>query len=116
MSFATEPLQIISRVLPGCVTMIVRGEIDLDTAPQFSHALADRLSNGPSTTLRLDLSGVSFMDSTGLHAMVMGQRLARLLGGDLVLAGTSRQVDRLLAVTGVKFPTDARPASSTATG
>jgi anti-anti-sigma factor len=115
MSFATEPLKIISRVLPGCVTMIVRGECDLDTAPQFGHAIADQLSNGPSTTLCLDLSGVSFMDSSGLQAMLVGQRMARLLGGELVLTGTSRQVDRLLSVTGVKFATDVRPTASSAT-
>jgi anti-anti-sigma factor len=113
MSFATEPLQIVSRVLPGSVTMIVRGEIDVATAPQFSQALTDRLSSGPSATLCLDLSGVSFMDSAGLHAMVMGQRLAQQFDGDLVVTGTSPQVSRLLAIMGVEFPADACPAVST---
>jgi len=105
MSFAPAPLQIISRITPDYIVMIVRGEVDLATAPQLQHELADLLSHGPSSTLHLDLAGVSFMDSSGLQALLVGQRTAQLLGGDLILSGTSRQVERLLAVTGVPFAT-----------
>jgi anti-anti-sigma factor len=105
MSFAPAPLQIISHITPDYIVMIVRGEVDLATAPQFQHELTDFLSHGPSTTLHLDLAGVSFMDSSGLHALLVGQRTAQLLGGDLILSRTSHQVERLLAITGVPFAT-----------
>ena len=87
--------------------MVVRGEVDLATAPKLQQALADRLSHGPPSILRLDLSGVSFMDSTGLHALLVAQRAARLLGGDLVLVAISPQVTRLLEITGIAFTAEA---------
>ena len=46
----------------------------------------------------LDLSAVSFMDCAGVQALLVGRRTARLLGGDLILCRTSRQVDRLLSL------------------
>jgi anti-sigma B factor antagonist len=103
MPFASQPLQITSRITPGRITMTVRGEVDLDTAPQLGQEMSDRLSHGADPRLYLDLSGVSFMDSAGLLALLTGQRAARLLGGELVLTGTSSQVARLLSVTGAEF-------------
>ena len=101
MSFLPEPLQIISRIAPERVTMTVRGEIDMATAQQFRHEMTDFLS--PSAILHLDLSGVTFMDSTGVQAMLVVQRTARLLGGDLVLTRTSPQVARLVDLMGLRF-------------
>jgi anti-anti-sigma factor len=89
MSFLVEPLQIISRIAPERVTMTVRGEIDMATAQQFRHEMTDFLSH--SAMLQLDLSGVTFMDSTGVQAMLVVHRTARLLGGDLVITRTSPQ-------------------------
>jgi anti-anti-sigma factor len=116
MSFTDKPLKIISRITPHHITMIVRGEVDLATAPQLSHEIADRLSHCPDVTLHLDLSGVPFFDSSGLHVLLAGQRTARLLGGELILTGTSPQVDLLLEVTGAQFPSAPAPARAAATG
>jgi len=104
MSFAPAPLQIIDRVTPEHLVLIVRGEVDLVTASQFQHALTDRLSHA-SPNLHVNLADVSFMDSSGLHALLVGQRTARLLGGDLILVRTSTRVERLLALSGVPFTT-----------
>ncbi len=114
MSFAPEPLQILTEVTVASSTMIVRGEVDYATAPQLRHALTDRLSHGPSTTLHLNLAGVSFMDSAGLQALLVGQRTARILGGDLVLTGTSPQVARLLYITGIAFTVEIRAGTAAA--
>ncbi len=104
MSFSALPLQILTRITAGHMTMIVRGELDLETAPQLLHALTDRLAHGPATALQLDLSGVPFMDSAGLHALLVAQRTAALIDGELVLTAASPQVARLLEVVGVSFP------------
>jgi anti-anti-sigma regulatory factor len=40
------------------------------------------------------------MDSSGLHALIAGQRRSALLGNPLVIARVSPAVDRLLQVTG----------------
>jgi anti-anti-sigma factor len=78
-------------------TLLVQpqGEVDLLTAPQLSAALL-----GCSETHRrlvCDLSEVTFMDSTGLRALIEARRRdpERFL-----LGGTSPQVERLLELTG----------------
>jgi anti-anti-sigma factor len=112
MSFAPEPLQIISRITPERITMTVRGEIDLATAAQFRDAMTDHLAHGPANVMHLDLSGVSFMDSTGVQAILVVHRTARLLGGELVLARTSPQVARVLDLMGLRFESAVTPESS----
>jgi anti-anti-sigma factor len=56
--------------------LLVRGELDIATAPRLAAAMPDE--QAPSVLL--DLSGVSFMDSTGLRAVLalhdeLGERL-----------------------------------------
>ena len=104
MSFAVQPLKILSDITPTYTTVHVRGEIDMATAPQFRRELEHHLSHGPSD-LRIDLSGVGFMDSAGLHALLVAVRTAHLVGACIALTGTSPQVDRLLQVVGVQVPT-----------
>jgi len=110
MSFAVTPLKILADVTSTRTTIHVRGEIDLATAPQFRRELEHWLSHGPSEVW-VDLSGVSFMDSAGVHALLIALRTAHLIGSRIALTNTSPQVDRLLAVTGVVLLA-ARPLTS----
>ena len=102
MSFASRPLQIISLISPERVTMTVRGEIDMATAPDFRDAMTSHLGHRSAGSLHLDLSGVGFMDSAGVHAMLAVQRTARLRSADLILARSSPQVNRLLDLMGLE--------------
>jgi anti-anti-sigma factor len=111
MSFAAHPLKIIGRITSEYTTMQVVGEVDIATAPEFRRELARLLSHRPPE-LRVDLSGVSFMDSSGLHALLDASRTAQRQGGKFVLVGTSPQVDRLMSIAGVSWPA----AGSAATG
>lgn len=85
--------------LPDASGFSLRGVLDLSTA-----ALAhDRLVNvwRPGATVVLDLSGLEFMDSTGLNLMCRG---LVMLGerGSLVLRRPQGIVRRVLAVSGVE--------------
>ena len=53
----------------GAATVAVRGEIDFGTVGVFSARLADVVGRIPEQ-LVIDLTGVSFLDSSGLHAFV----------------------------------------------
>jgi anti-anti-sigma factor len=78
----------------------VRGEVDLETATAMGdHALAALRDVSPH--LVLDLTQVTFMDSTGLKVLLSIQRRADLAGGSLVLAGPTRPVRKILALTGL---------------
>jgi anti-sigma B factor antagonist len=83
----------------SCAVVRVDGEIDLDNASDLSEAaLAAMQEIGPSVVL--DLSGVTFMDSTGLKVLLAVHKRAELAGGRLVLAGPTRSVNRVVTITG----------------
>ena len=78
----------------------VSGEVDLDTASQLGdHALEAVRDVAPHVVL--DLTGVSFMDSTGLKVLLSIQRRAELAGGSFTVVGPSRSVRKILALTGL---------------
>ena len=81
----------------------VRGEIDVYTAPVLREELTS-LVDAQHTNLVVDLTQVSFMDSTGLGVLVGGLKKVRTLGGDLSLVidqETILKVFRITALTQV---------------
>jgi anti-anti-sigma factor len=97
MTLGAHPLLISTESLQSGRTLIVRGEVDLATATQLRDAVLRHLSAARS--LSLDLSGVTFMDSSGLQVLIASQRRAALLGNSLVIAQVSPAVERLLQVS-----------------
>jgi anti-anti-sigma factor len=87
--------------------LLVSGELDLAAVNDFLDRARSAL--GPAKPLELDLSGVTFIDSTGLGALVRLREEARAGGSDVVLAQVPRQVARILDITGLSeiFPDDA---------
>ncbi|WP_435748128.1 STAS domain-containing protein [Nocardioides sp. SYSU DS0663] len=77
-----------------------RGEIDLATVGAFRTALQDLMVEG-AVQVAVDLSGVSFIDSSALGALVAAHRRARGLGGSLAIAGPQPPVARILELTGL---------------
>jgi anti-sigma B factor antagonist len=73
------------------------GELDAFTVSQFRQALAEMAS---SHRLIIDMSGVPFVDSAGLGALIGGIRRARELGGDVAVACNRPTLTRLLRTTG----------------
>lgn len=76
------------------------GEIDVYTAPFVREKLDEQIHAG-RTDLIVDLSGVTFLDSTGLGVLVGRLKLARTRGGALRLVGTADRVLRVFAITGL---------------
>jgi anti-sigma B factor antagonist len=73
------------------------GELDAFTVGQFREVLTEL---GGSQRLVIDLSGVPFLDSAGLGALIGGVRRAREAGGDVAVYGARPAVARLLHTTG----------------
>jgi anti-sigma B factor antagonist len=76
----------------------VAGEIDAHSAPQLSDELASR---SQTDDLRVDLSEVSFMDSSGLRVLIDAHRKAESAGGRLVVTSPSSAVSRLIEISGL---------------
>lgn len=77
----------------------LRGELDVATVPEFGDALREAMDSG-CTALVIDLSELTFLDSTGLMVLLNGLRRVRRKDGRLVLACTNPSVLRLFDVTG----------------
>jgi anti-sigma B factor antagonist len=72
------------------------GEIDAHSAPNLAAALD---AAGP--TVRLDLSGVEFVDSSGLRVLIDAHQKLQAAGGSLTIVSPSDAVHRLLQISGV---------------
>jgi anti-sigma B factor antagonist len=74
------------------------GELDLAAAPSLRAALGRALESG-ATSVCVDLSAVTFLDSTGLDVFVDASRQARGLGISFVLTGAAANVRRVFDIT-----------------
>lgn len=77
----------------GAILRLV-GEIDLSSVHVLDEQFALAASSG-STQLVIDATNVTFMDSTGLHALIAGKRLIHEKGSQIALV-PSRQVRRVM--------------------
>lgn len=77
------------------------GELDIATAPRLEAAIEEATGAGV-TALVLDLRGLTFMDSTGLRALVQTHQRSQSDGFELSIWRGPRQIDRLFAVSGLE--------------
>lgn len=85
--------------LPGNVTVIeITERLDLHSATEAKQKFAKVVSDG-HCRLVVDLSRVTFLDSSGLGILVAGLKAARLAGGDLRIARPPEQVRLVLELT-----------------
>ncbi len=80
--------------------LIVSGEVDIYTAPQFKEQMLELLDSGV-TDLVVDLTEVTFIDSTALGVLIGGVRRVNSAGGAMALVAVSRPVRRVLSITGL---------------
>ena len=83
--------------LDGKVVFDLRGELDLGAEAAFRRELEPAAS---APTVVLDLSRLTFMDSTGLQAILAADKLCEKRGHDLRLTGVKGAVRRLFDLTG----------------
>ena len=83
-------------------TIVARGEIDLASSPEFRVAIHDLLDAGVRDVV-VDLTAVSFIDSSGLGVLVGALKRVNELGGDagLVLVGLDGPARRVFEITGL---------------
>jgi anti-sigma B factor antagonist len=76
------------------------GEVDLYTAPDFKSELI-RVIEGGATTVVIDFTDTSFIDSTALGVLVSGLKRIRPRGGQLPLVITDRNIKKVFDITGL---------------
>ncbi|UII56221.1 anti-sigma factor antagonist [Cytobacillus spongiae] len=86
--------------LDACVKVSVRGEIDAYTAPQLRETLFPLAQKG-DVHIIVDLSDVTYMDSTGLGVFVGAFKQVRASNGSFRMIGLSERLKRLFEITGL---------------
>ncbi|MGQ4385606.1 STAS domain-containing protein [Streptomyces sp. SAS_270] len=101
MSTEKAPLAIDVTVPREDVVLVgVKGFLDVDTATELHHHLANQMVHGRRHLL-LDLSEVPFMDSSGINIILKAYQEARRVGGSVRLISPAPAVQRILDLTGV---------------
>jgi anti-sigma B factor antagonist len=86
--------------LDGNALIVVVGELDMATAPDLASALEAFVEGGPPE-LVFDLSGLSFMDSSGLAVFTKTQRRLREQGRTLSITAPQPNVLKVFEIAGL---------------
>lgn len=90
-----------TRVCDGYLMALVSGEIDLSVADELRSRLDNQLEASGLKKLVLDLSNVSFIDSSGLGVILGRYKKLQNIGGKIVIIGASPTVKRILELSGI---------------
>jgi anti-anti-sigma factor len=86
----------VTRSSPGHTTLTVAGDVDMGTADELRAAGLRGLVANPTDLLRIDLSGITFLDSSALNALIAIHNA----GADqVVLVAPSKPALRILQLT-----------------
>jgi anti-anti-sigma factor len=97
-----RPLHIdTSRPSPTIARLAVVGEVDLATAPLLRDRLFSVLHDQTPGIVDVDLAGVSFLDCSGIGALVAGRNMAVQTGRQMRVTGPQPATRRLLELTGL---------------
>ena len=96
-----EGLEIeVSRPSEDVVLVVLDGEMDLISSGAFGHRMAE-LEAGAPTHVVLDLAGVTFIDSSGINALVQAARAIEGRGGTAALAAPGSAARRVFEIARV---------------
>ncbi len=83
-----------------CAVLQMAGEMDVYTSPKLRKQVAD-LAEGGVIHVIADLRGIDFLDSTGLGALVGGQKRLRIREGSLMIVTDGGRILKLFQITGL---------------
>lgn len=79
----------------------LRGELDHHSAEYLRNALDAAIADPSVQEMELDLTGVGFMDSSGLGVVLGRYRALTARGGRLLVTGVSTPIDRIFRMSGL---------------
>jgi anti-sigma B factor antagonist len=85
---------------PNQCEIILRGEVDVYTAPRLKEKLIEMIESG-CINIVVDLEAVSFIDSSGLGVLVSALRRAREREGAVRIVCTRENILKIFRITGL---------------
>lgn len=98
MSDNQHQLDVSARREPDATIVTLGGEVDLRTSPQLRNTFLELLDTKPPRII-IDLSGVSYVDSSGVGTIVELKRRAMRSGSDVILVGLQTRVRSVFEIT-----------------
>lgn len=96
------PLSLATERQDATLRVRVSGELDLMSEAELTAYLLRAVADPSATSVVVDVSGVEFIDSCGLRALLTGREAADRADRELLLATTAGPVTRLLDIAGVR--------------
>ena len=84
-----------------CLTLRLLGELDHAAAQEVMPGIEDAVEEYLPRRCVLDLSGLSFMDSSGIALILRSQQRMQLMEGSVVLRNVPEQARRVLDAAGI---------------
>lgn len=84
---------------PATVRVTAAGEIDMSTTGRLGQAITTAIRTANVTTVHVDLAAVTFLDATGITALIRGRNLATRHGGAYHVMNAHGSVRRVLDIT-----------------
>ena len=101
LHFEVKYMQITGSCRDGVLTLRFSGELDHHAAHSAIRAIQERIDAFLPARCVLDLSGLTFMDSSGIALLLRADRLLRELEGSLTVTGLPEQPGRVLRASGM---------------
>lgn len=79
----------------------VVGELDHHSAAEIKEQTDNKIISGGISTLIFDFSNLTFMDSSGIGVIIGRYKLMQSLGGRVYIISGNKNVDRILALSGI---------------
>jgi anti-sigma B factor antagonist len=85
----------------GFIRVTITGQIDRFSTSEIGERLTEARTPMPDSDMIIDLSGVEFIDSSGLHLLLQTHQALHGAGATLVLIAPNEPVKGLLTLTGL---------------
>lgn len=91
----------VREIRTGVYVVVLEGELDMSTSPEVRNAILP-LFQKKATHIVVDLSGVPYIDSSGIATFVEGLQLSRKGGIRFTLGGASQAVESIFELAYLK--------------
>lgn len=94
-------MQIVTNKQNGNLMISLIGELDECFADYTRKHIDKAITSERFDRVIFDMSGLTFMDSTGIGVLLGRYKLIKKLGGVAMITGSNKQIDRVLTMSGI---------------
>jgi anti-anti-sigma factor len=104
MHLAAKQIEVIGQEADCVITLT--GDIDMASAPTIAKTAAAAIAVSPASGVTLDLAAVTFIDASGLSALLTIRQAAACNNKTLHLTGLTPRTVQVITIAGLAEPLD----------